>query len=137
MKIKNAIFILILASFISCTQSSEKQIIGLWQGSDLAIKNDTLKMDSTVWNDNRQAHKGTTYEFKADHNFQVKMVYKDNMSVSNGKWEIDDKRKILSIIDTVSGMAQEHQIDELSKEKLTLRSTFSFGEVTVKFTRKK
>lgn len=133
-KIFTAIIVAFL--FTACTQNHEDQLIGLWQGSDLMIKNDTLKMDSSVLKENLVAHKGTTYEFKPDHNFEVRMIYKSNLSISNGKWALDKEGKILSITDTVSGMNQQHRIDELSEENLTLRSNFNFGETTVKFKKK-
>ena len=136
MKIKNALFLLILVSFIACTKSSEKKLIGVWTGSELSIKSDSLKMDSTIWNENREAHKSTTYEFMKNHDYQVKMNYKGNSTVSNGKWHFDKKTNGLTVIDTVSGTVQDHLIVKINSEDLVLKSTFAFGEVTAKFKKK-
>lgn len=136
---KTKVFILILLSItvFACTKSPEKQIIGVWKGTELSIKNDSIKMDSTVWNENKAAHRNTTYEFFANHNYQVKMNYKGNISVSNGKWHYNDKTKALTVIDTISSTVQDHLIEKINSNQLTLKSVFAFGEITATFEKSK
>lgn len=130
------IFALLIVLTASCHKSAEQLIVGSWQGSDLQIRTDSVRGDTSIWAANREAHRGTMYIFHPDHNFEVMMYFRGQQNASHGQWKLDDKGKTLFITDTVTGLSQQHQIDRLTDSALTLRSTFGFGEVVVSFKKK-